>query len=114
MLNLPPYLQNAYASWRILTGGGDHAESYLRIAEAEAKDSEKQFRDQLEDCFCDDARYSLAEEKCGSEFQRKLPMHIMQKDLAVWKRKGVSKVSLTQPTKIKRDTNDIFIENTLR
>ena len=80
--NLRPYLQNTYASWRILTGGGDHAENYLRIAEAKAKGTEKQFRDQLEDCFCNDARYSLAEEKFGVEFQKKLPMH-MQKDLAI-------------------------------
>ena len=36
----------------------------------------------IEDCFCNDARYSLAEEKFGSEFQKKLPM-AMQKDLAI-------------------------------
>ena len=54
----------------------------MRIAEAKAKGTEKQFRDQLEDCFCSDARYSLAEEKFGVEFQKKLPMH-MQKDLAI-------------------------------
>ena len=80
--NLRPYLQNTYASWRILTGGGDHAEEYMRKAEAMARGPEKLFREQLEDCFCDDARYSLAEEKFGVEFQKKLPMH-MQKDLAI-------------------------------
>ena len=43
--NLRPYLQNTYAAWRILTGGGDHAESYLRLAESKAKGPERQFRD---------------------------------------------------------------------
>ena len=80
--NLRPYLQNTYASWRILTGGGDHAETYLRLAEQKCKGPERLFREQLEDCFCSDARFSLAEEKFGSEFQRKLPMP-MQKDLAI-------------------------------
>ena len=54
----------------------------MRIAEAKAKGTGKQLRDQLEDCFCSDARYSLVEEKIGVEFQKKLPMH-MQKDLAI-------------------------------
>ena len=84
--NLRPYLQNTYASWRILTGGGDPAETYLHLAESKAKGPERQFRDQLEDCFCNDARYSLAEES-GSEFQKKLPMP-MQKDLAIYRRNG--------------------------
>ena len=56
--------------------------AWLKAIESKAKGPERQFRDQLEDCFCNDARYSLAEEKFGSEFQKKLPM-AMQQDLAI-------------------------------
>ena len=34
---LRTYLQATYAAWRVLTGGADHAEDYLRVAEKSAK-----------------------------------------------------------------------------
>ena len=66
---LRKYLQSAYASWCVLTGGADHAEAYMRISELKAKGTEKNKLQQLEDCYCSDPRYPLAEEKFGVEFQ---------------------------------------------
>ena len=62
--------------------GADHAEDYLRVAEKNAKGSDVVFQSQLEECLCTHPPYSLAEEKFGIEFVRKLPQH-MQKDLAI-------------------------------
>ena len=57
---LRPYLQHTYAAWRVLTGGADHAEDYLRVAERKAKESDIEYLEQLEECRCTDYKYSLA------------------------------------------------------
>ena len=58
---LRSYLQALYAAWRVLTGGGDHAEDYMRLAEEKARGTEAEFALNLEDAYCSEARYSLAE-----------------------------------------------------
>ena len=79
---LRAWLQGVYGAWRVLTGGEDHAEDYLRVAETMAKGTEAEFQSQLEQCFCSEAKYSLAEEKFGIELTKRLPQHL-QKELAI-------------------------------
>ena len=79
-------LISSYAFWRVLTGGADHTEEYMRMAGLKAKVTEKEFWLQLEDCYCSDPRNSLTEEEFG-ELMKKC-QHISRRISPSWPRPG--------------------------
>ena len=76
------YLASTYQAWRVLTSSGDHAEFYFERAEAAARGSDQQFKEQIEALMCDEPKYITAEEKLGSELFQKFPEH-MQREYAI-------------------------------